>query len=159
MSPTAPAPTTPGTLHPVPDAVAYLTGRWTVHRVLRDLATGQEGTFTGTAVFRPAAGATHLLHVEDGGLTWNGTTGRAGRTLLLYGRPDGTADVRFADGRPFHPLDLRSGHWTTRHPCGRDRYDGTFTVVSADEWRLAWRTTGPAKDQLQHSVYRRAESP
>ncbi|MBZ4318523.1 DUF6314 family protein [Streptomyces huiliensis] len=160
MSSTAPAPTTPpGAPHPVPDTLAYLAGRWTVDRVLRDLAGGLEGTFRGTAAFRPdAAGATRLLHVEDGELTWGGTTGRAGRTLLLDGRPDGTADVAFADGRPFHDLDLRTGHWAVRHPCGRDRYEGTFTVVSADEWRLAWRTTGPAKDHLQHTVYRRARS-
>ncbi|MGK5643071.1 DUF6314 family protein, partial [Streptomyces sp. URMC 126] len=156
----APAPAPAGTPHPVPDAVAYLAGRWAVGRTLHDLATGLEGTFHGTAAFAPdAADPARLSHVEDGELTWNGTTNRAGRTLLLHGRPDGTADVTFADGRPFHSLDLRTGRWTPHHPCGRDRYDGTFTVVSPDEWHLTWRTTGPAKDLLQLSVYRREPHP
>ncbi|MFI9201190.1 DUF6314 family protein [Streptomyces sp. NPDC053048] len=51
--------------------------------------------------------------------------------------------------------DLRSGHWAVHHPCAPDRYDGTFTVLSPDEWQLHWRTTGPAKDYAQRSVYRR----
>ncbi|WP_171163667.1 DUF6314 family protein [Streptomyces sp. I05A-00742] len=159
VTPVTPEPPVAPVTHPVPDAAAYLTGRWSVERTLGDLATGADGTFRGTAEFRPAAGDGELLHIEDGVLTWNGTTNRAGRTLRLRPRPDGTADVAFADGRPFHPLDLRTGHWTTRHPCAQDRYDGTFTVVSPDEWHLSWRTTGPAKDQLHRSVYRRLRGP
>ncbi|MFE5868124.1 DUF6314 family protein [Streptomyces roseifaciens] len=140
---------------PVPDAVAYLSGQWTVDRTLLDLDTGAEGAFHGTADFRPADDGASVLHVEDGELSWGGAVNRAGRTLRLVARPDGTAEVLFADGRPFHDLDLRTGHWTTLHPCGRDGYDGTFTVVSPDEWHVQWRTTGPAKDHLQRSVYRR----
>ncbi|MEU4211550.1 DUF6314 family protein [Streptomyces sp. NPDC026206] len=157
MSSTArdPLPTGTAAPHPVPDAVAYLSGRWTVDRTLLDLASGAQGTFRGTAEFRAAGGAAYVLHIEDGELTWNGTVNRAGRTLRLYPGPDGTAEVTFADGRPFHALDLRTGRCSVRHPCARDVYDGTFTVVSRDEWHLRWRTTGPAKDQLHRSVYRR----
>ncbi|GGX87099.1 DUF6314 family protein [Streptomyces hiroshimensis] len=141
--------------YPVPDAVAYLTGRWTVDRSLADLDTGAGGSFHGTAAFRPSDDGAYVLHVEDGELSWGGTVNRAGRTLRLVPGPDGTADVMFADGRPFHDLDLRTGRWTPRHPCGRDLYDGTFTVVSPGEWHVQWRTTGPAKNLLQRSVYRR----
>jgi hypothetical protein len=42
------------------------------------------------------------------------------------------------------------------HQCGADLYDGDYTVVSADEWRLRWAVHGPAKDQLLTSVYRRS---
>ncbi|MBH1933269.1 hypothetical protein I5Q34_03020 [Streptomyces sp. AV19] len=141
--------------HPVPDAVAYLTGRWAVERELLDLRTDSAGTFRGTARFERAGAGGRVLHVEDGELRWGGTAVDAGRTLGLAPGPDGTAAVTFADGRPFHDLDLRTGRWTVRHPCAADRYDGTFTVVSPDEWHLRWRTTGPAKDHLLSSVYRR----
>ncbi|MEV5596774.1 DUF6314 family protein [Streptomyces sp. NPDC052496] len=169
----------PGGPYAVPDAAAYLAGWWTIDRTVLDVRTGTQGTFRGTAHFRPvgpgdpgrtgcigqtggvgdpAAGAA-LLHVEEGELTWNGSTAPAARTLRLYPHPDGTADVTFADGRPFHDLDLRTGHWTTRHPCAADLYDGEFTVVSAGEWHLTWRVGGPAKEQVLRSVYRRAARP
>ncbi|MGW1074470.1 DUF6314 family protein [Streptomyces sp. NPDC002537] len=160
MSLTDPDPRVPAVPagHPVPDAVAFLSGQWTVDRTLLDAATGVTGAFHGTAVFRPADdGEGGVLHIEDGELSWGGAAGRAGRTLRLFPGPDGTAAVTFADGRPFHDLDLRTGHWDVRHPCSRDRYDGTFTVVSPDEWHVRWRTTGPAKDHVQRSVYRRRQ--
>ncbi|WP_066928434.1 DUF6314 family protein [Streptomyces sp. NBRC 110611] len=165
--------------YPVPDAAAYLTGRWSVERTVSDLRAGVTGGFRGTAEFRPAvagdavtgdtvAGAAAagappadalpadaLLHVEAGQLTWDGTTYPAQRTLRLCPRRDGTAEVRFADGRPFHDLDLRTGRWTAVHPCAEDRYEGTFTAVAADEWHLEWRVAGPVKDQVLRSVYRR----
>src|SRR5204863_292604 len=142
--------------YPVPDAAAYLTGRWSVQRELSDVCAGLAGTFCGTAVFRhPAAatadsadaGADCLLHIEEGELRWNGATAPASRTLRLLPHPDGTARVTFADGRPFHDLDLRTGHWSAHHPCSADRYEGEFTAISDDEWHLRWQVTGPAKNQ------------
>ncbi|MFE7121423.1 DUF6314 family protein [Streptomyces sp. NPDC057654] len=149
-----------GAVHPVPDAASYLSGTWTVDRELFDLSAGTSGRFHGTAVFRPeddgdGEGDGALLHIEEGELTWGGAVSPAGRTLRLFPRPDGTAEVAFADGRPFHDLDLRTGVWDTRHPCVDDLYEGGFTVVSPDEWRVSWRVGGPAKDQLLRSVYRR----
>ncbi|MFF4694589.1 DUF6314 family protein [Streptomyces chattanoogensis] len=142
--------------YPVPDAAAYLAGGWRIERTVYDLRSGTEGSFRGTADFRPDAAGAGLLHTEEGELTWGGTVHPASRTLRLRPRPDGTAEVFFADGRPFHDLDLHTGRWCAVHPCAADRYRGTFTVVTADEWRLEWRVGGPAKDQLLRSVYRRA---
>jgi hypothetical protein len=141
---------------PVPDAAAYLAGHWLVDRVVIDQRSGAQGTFTGTAEFRPVDG--ELLELESGDFAWAGVTNRASRTHRLAPRDDGTADVFFADGRPFHDLDLRTGRWSTRHPCAADRYDGEFTVVSPDEWHLRWRVEGPAKTQVLTSVYRRIRS-
>ncbi|MGW1377784.1 DUF6314 family protein [Streptomyces sp. NPDC002446] len=148
--------------YPVADVAAYLAGRWSIERTVCDLRAGAEGRFRGTAGFRPdAAGEPSagegLLHSEEGLLTWGGTTSPASRTLRLRPRPDGTAEIDFADGRPFHDLDLRTGRWTAVHPCSQDRYAGTFTAVAQDEWHLEWRVTGPAKDQLLRSVYRRIQ--
>jgi hypothetical protein len=140
-------------MFPVPDALAYLTGRWSIDRVVLDERSGAQGTFRGTADF--FAEVEHVLEVESGEFVWGGVTNPATRTHRLLPRPDGTAEVQFADGRHFHDLDLRTGHWTTRHPCAADLYDGEFTVVSGDEWHLRWRVGGPAKTQLLTSVYRR----
>ncbi len=71
----------------------------------------------------------------------------AQRTLrFLPGDPPGTADVRFADGRPFHGLDLTTGRHVAEHPCAADLYRGEFTVLDAGRWRTVWRVGGPAKD-------------
>lgn len=144
-----------GPLHPVADVAGYLSGRWSIARTVHDLRTGTEGRFHGTADFRPAPAGGALLHVEEGELTWDGTAYPASRTLRLRPRPDGSAAIDFADGRPFHDLDLTTGRWTAVHPCAEDRYEGTFTVRSADEWHLEWRVTGPAKRQLLRTEYRR----
>lgn len=156
--------------HPVADALAYLAGTWTVRREVHDRSAGRSGWFTGWAEFRAETDAgtdagtgartdAGWLHVEEGVLEWGGARRDARRTLRLLPGADGTAAVAFADGRPFHDLDLADGRWTAWHHCQDDLYEGRFTVVSPDEWRLRWLVRGPAKDQLLDSVYRRAGRP
>ncbi|MET8943713.1 DUF6314 family protein [Streptomyces sp. NPDC004542] len=131
---------------PVADVLAHLAGRWHVERSVRDPASGDEGAFRGTTVFGPLAGG-GLLHEESGTFTWRGVPRPAERTLrFLPGAVPGTADVRFADGRPFHDLDLTSGRHVAEHRCAADLYRGEFTVLDADHWRTVWRVGGPAKD-------------
>lgn len=140
---------------PVPDVLAHLAGRWRVTRTVRDLAGGDEGRFDGTTVFSrlPEGG---LLHEESGTFTWQGVARPATRTLrFLPGHVPGTADVRFADGRPFHELDLTSGRYVAGHPCAADHYRGEFTVLDADHWRTVWRVAGPAKDLVLTTEYAR----
>ncbi|MFI9025311.1 DUF6314 family protein [Streptomyces sp. NPDC053560] len=138
----------------VPDALAYLAGNWSVER---ELYAGEHvGHFSGRAEFRTDDADDGWLHVEEGVMEWDGAQRDASRTLRMTPLPDGSAEVSFADGRPFHTLDLRRGHWTAVHQCAADRYEGTFTVLSPDEWHLRWEVHGPAKDQLLVSVYRRA---
>ncbi|MFD7766652.1 DUF6314 family protein [Streptomyces sp. NPDC059787] len=134
-----------GEFWPVPDALGYLSGHWRAERTVRDLANGEEGRFEGTVVFGPLEGG-GLLQSESGDFTWRGVTRPAERTLRFLPGPGGTADVRFADGRPFHDLDLTSGRHVADHPCSADLYRGEFTVRDADHWRTVWRVRGPAKD-------------
>ncbi|MFD4633177.1 DUF6314 family protein [Streptomyces sp. NPDC058284] len=144
---------------PVPETLAFLTGEWRVERTVRDLADGSEGRFTGTTLFSPlpAPESGGLLHQESGTFTWHGIARPAERTLrFLPGEAAGTARVEFADGRFFHDLDLRTGRWTTDHPCVSDLYRGEFEVAAADRWRTRWRVGGPAKDLLLVTEYRRA---
>ncbi|MGW1587476.1 DUF6314 family protein [Streptomyces sp. NPDC002386] len=137
----------------VPDVLAYLAGRWRVERSVRDLAGGDEGHFAGVTVFGPLDGG-GLLHEESGEFTWRGVPRPATRTLrFLPGREPGTADVRFADGRPFHELDLTSGRYVAGHPCAADFYRGEFTVTDADRWRTVWLVGGPAKDLVLTTDY------
>ncbi|MDU0302942.1 MULTISPECIES: DUF6314 family protein [unclassified Streptomyces] len=134
-----------GEFWPVPDVLGYLSGSWRAERVVRDLAGGDEGRFRGTVVFGPLEDG-GLLQRESGDFTWRGVTRPAERTLRFLPGPEGTADVRFADGRPFHDLDLRAGRYVADHPCSADLYRGEFTVRGAGHWRVVWRVRGPAKD-------------
>jgi len=156
-----------GEFRPVADALLYLAGSWRAERTVRDLASmddtddtaddTDEGTFTGTTTFSPLDGG-GLLHHESGTFVWQGVARPAERTLrFLPGTAPGTADVRFADGRPFHDLDLTSGRWITDHPCAADLYRGEFTVLDSDHWRTVWRVAGPAKDLVLTTDYARAD--
>ncbi|WP_033323466.1 DUF6314 family protein [Streptomyces yerevanensis] len=141
---------------PVADVLAYLAGSWRVERSVRDLASGAEGTFSGTADFEPLAEG-GLLHHESGTFVWQGVARPAERTLrFLPGATPSRADVRFADGRPFHGLDLASGRHIADHPCAADLYRGEFTVYDASHWRTVWRVGGPAKDLTLTTDYTRA---
>ncbi|MEU3839849.1 DUF6314 family protein [Streptomyces sp. NPDC028635] len=145
-----------GEFWPVPDVLAYLAGTWRAERSVRDLASGDEGRFTGTTAFASLDGG-GLLHTETGTFVWRGVARPAERTLrFLPGQAPGTADVSFADGRPFHGLDLSSGRHIADHPCAADLYRGEFTVRDADHWRTVWRVRGPAKDLVLTTDYTRA---
>lgn len=144
-----------GEFRSVPDVLGYLSGSWQVARAVRDLASGATGEFSGTTVFGPLDGG-GLLHRETGIFVWQGVPRPAERTLrFLPGPTPGSADVRFADGRPFHDLNLTSGHWRTDHPCAADLYRGEFEVYDEDHWRTTWRVGGPTKEQLLVTDYTR----
>ncbi|MCS0601892.1 DUF6314 family protein [Streptomyces sp. LP11] len=143
---------------PVSDVLAFLAGRWRVERDVRDLASGDEGRFEGVTVFGALAGG-GLLHEESGTFRWQGVARPATRTLrFLPGRAPGTADVRFADGRHFHELDLSAGRFLADHPCAADLYRGEFTVCDAGRWRSVWRVGGPAKDLVLTTSYVREDA-
>ncbi|GAA2451096.1 DUF6314 family protein [Streptomyces glaucus] len=146
-----------GEFWPVPEVLTYLEGSWRVARSVRDLASGETGEFSGTTVFDPLERG-GLLHRESGTFVWRGVARPAERTLrFLPGAAPGTADVRFADGRPFHGLDLTSGRYVADHPCAADLYRGEFTVRDADRWRTVWRVRGPAKDLVLTTDYTRGD--
>ncbi len=142
---------------PRPDSLAdprpYLTGRWSVARDLRDGA--EHGSYEGVAEFAPDETGTGLIWDEDGEIAFGPLTGRAQRRLLVVPVGEGW-EVRFSDGRPFHPLDLTAPSTTpVRHDCGNDLYLGTFDILAADAFDVTWTVTGPRKDQRIHSRYRR----
>jgi hypothetical protein len=122
---------------------ADLTGHWTVERRVLDLRSGTAGRFRGIATFEPDG-----RWIEEGTLEFGAYRGPARRELRIA---DGM--VRFADGRPFHPLDL-SGR-TVEHLCGDDRYSGRYRRLGPDALEVIWEVSGPDKGQRIESVYRR----
>jgi hypothetical protein len=125
------------------DPATYLTGRWRVERSLHDASLG-DGRFEGTATFAPTAEG--LRWSERGRLRLGRYDGPASRELRIVAGADGW-EVRFADGRPFHRLDLEPGAPPVEHLCGDDCYTGRLSVEGDDEFVLRWRVRGPAKEQ------------
>jgi hypothetical protein len=121
-----------------------LTGTWTIERRVRDLRTGVSGRFHGIATITLDG---HW--VEEGALDFGAYHGPARRELRIV---DG--EVRFADGRPFHPLDLTGA--PVEHLCGEDRYRGRFRLLDPDALDVVWEVTGPHKHQRIETSYRRA---
>ena len=95
----------------------------------------------GPSPARPA-----LCYLETGELRFGTHTGPATRALRYQGRPDGTVDVRFADGHLFYRLDLRSGRCEAVHQCRADRYEITYLALSEDVMEERWQVHGPGKD-------------
>ncbi len=145
--------------------IGYLHGEWDVQRRISDRRSGQEGVFRGTARFRPAvvgqvlAGGQVLEYAEDGELRFGSHHGPARRRLIFCDRPDGAADVRFADGREFYRLDLRADTWQAEHPCRADRYRVTVIRLGPDSFTEIWLVAGPGKDYQLQTTYRRSGSP
>jgi hypothetical protein len=132
-----------------------LEGSWLVERSVRDLRTELSGAFHGEAHFTREEPGGPLLHAESGRFTWDGVTRQAERGHRFEPADDGTAHVRFLDGRFFHDLDLRGGCWTAHHPCAPDSYRGEFEVRGPDEWHVTWTVTGPVKDLVMVTVQHR----
>jgi len=122
-----------------------------VRRWLRDRRSGECGEFVGTASFVPDGAG--LLWTEEGRIRFGGHEGPAGRRLAIV--PEGSGWlVAFADGRPFHPLDLEGG--PVEHRCGADRYAGAYRLRDPDTLEVRWRVTGPRKELEIETTYRRA---
>jgi Family of unknown function (DUF6314) len=135
--------------------IEFLRGDWSVERQIRDWRAGQDGSFRGTARFRESADGCGLDYTEDGELRFGSHHGPAQRRLIYRGRADGAADVRFADGREFYRLDLRSGSWQAEHSCRADSYHVTTTRLSPDSFTETWQVAGPGKDYELMTTYRR----
>jgi hypothetical protein len=154
----------------VTDTLDFLRGRWRIERRIADHRAGGTGTFDGVARFEAEGGEAEgaeaegaeaegaeaegaevkgtevLAYHEDGELRFGGHRGPASRSLIYRRRPDGTADVCFADGREFYRLDARSGAWQGQHDCGHDRYTVAGEMLDSGRFRERWRVRGPDKD-------------
>jgi hypothetical protein len=115
-----------------------------------DVRDGLEGEFGGVATFDAVDHG--LSWEEHGRLRLGRYDGPAGRRLRVVRTGDGWA-VEFADGRPFHPLDLTGA--PVLHVCGEDRYRGVYRLVAPGRLEVAWSVTGPSKEQRIDASYER----
>lgn len=141
------------------DLKRFLQGRWHLERRIDDRRAGQQGGLSGAAVFTPEEGG--LLYREEGRLVLGDHANPVYQGPALqayrYAFPaPARAAVHFRDGGFFHDLDLTAGAWACVHRCDPDRYDGQFTVLDANAWRVVWTVSGPRKDLVLDSSYRRA---
>jgi hypothetical protein len=151
----------PAAFRPAAGTARFLLGEWSVAREISDHRSGRSGSFRGIARFRPDPGGRAglvLSYREHGELSFGRHRGPASRALCYCERPDGAADVRFADGRAFYLLDLRAGYCQAEHPCGPDCYLVSLRVLSDDSYTETWRVTGPVKDYEMTTTYVRTGS-
>ena len=139
------------------ETLALLLGRWAVVREIDDHRTGERARFDGTATIEEARAASDLVatYDETGELVVAGRRTPATRRLGYAARADGSLDVRFADGRHFVDLDLRSGAWEAHHPCAPDSYLVETRVLSPVSFEERWTVRGPAKSYDALTTYER----
>lgn len=132
-----------------------LLGAWDFTRAIVDHRAASEYVVTGRAVFEPF-GETIRWH-ESGLLQRDGGEHPVMRTLLL--RPaagEGYWTVEFDDGRPFHDWMLGT---RLLHECGADTYRGRVALVDAEVWSIDWNVSGPVKDYVLTTTYRKPRMP
>lgn len=137
----------------VSDAAAFLEGSWRIARRVRDRRLGESGSLVGKACFTPIQDG--LSYDEQGVLRFGAYIGEVTARYRFMEAEPGAMSVHFADGRPFHLLDLSSGLAEVAHDCAPDRYLGRYRALGPDSWTLAWRIRGPRKDMLIGTRYDR----
>ena len=129
-------------------------GEWLISRQIDSSSPGQSGEFVGRAVFDPSPFGFHYR--ETGQLTTDsGHEMRAERRYHWHRRGQG-AEVRFADDRTFHVVDLTAQQPTATHDCPPDWYEGAYDFRHWPRWTVRWQVRGPRKDYRMLSSYSRA---
>ncbi len=139
--------------HRVTDLRGFLRGRWRLERRILDRHARSCGFLSGEAEYQDHD--QDLDYREAGTLSFGGGQFAVSRSYRYRFSETQAAEVRFEHGGLFHELDLSQGPWLVTHHCGGDLYRGRFRVLAADSWVVAWRATGPRKDQVLKSRYRR----
>lgn len=147
--PRTPTPTPTLTTTPTP---LDLLGRWSLERDVEDRYASARLSVTGTALLEQVGDGRVRWH-EEGVLTRPGSAPAAvHRTLLVVPDADGSWQVTFDDGRPFHPW---SPGVRVDHLCADDLYRGLVDVPDQVRWTVTWQVRGPAKDHTITTAYTR----
>jgi hypothetical protein len=139
-----------------------LRGHWTI---ARRITPGRH--FTGTASFTALA-ADSLLYRENGRLLLDNRTELDGENHYVYALRNGDIEISFADGlskgKRFIAISLPVDHSKAfpfvsvdRHMCRLDTYEATFRMHDPDMFSMTYAVSGPKKDYISRSVYRRPE--
>jgi hypothetical protein len=136
-----------------PTLHGYFEGHWSLLRQIDDRRRGLAGTLLGEARFEDHAEG--LIYRETGRLRLGDYDGRCHQSYLYSFPKTGQVEVRFADGRFFHTLNLRDGSAAAEHLCVKDTYRTHVELKARHHWTTQWRVLGPAKDLLMTSWYLR----
>lgn len=130
-------------------------GLWRLERRIDDRLAGQVIAARGTARL-VADGAGGLVYDEEVLLKLPGRAPVPGHRRYLWQKNGEGFDVRFADGRFFHRIDLSATAPACRHDCAPDLYKGRHDFAAWPVWSVSWRVRGPRKDYRMQTTYRRA---
>ena len=134
--------------------LSTFAGAWTLERSVEDTRAGRSGRLAGKARLTPAADG--LAYLEEGTLAFpDAQPIRASRRYLWREVAAGGIDVLFEDGRFFHRFDPADPAPGALHDCGADCYRVRYDFSRWPEWRSEWRVSGPAKDYVLCSRFRR----
>lgn len=141
----------------VEDLYGFLHGHWRFERKVHDTKLDQQGECVGEAHFNGEnkGEVDALAYREEGDLKIGGIEISTQRDYRFAFPAPSMAEVRFADGRLFHLLDLTKGIVRVEHQCGDDTYHGLFRVLSDNSWLSVWRVLGPRKSQVITTRYLR----
>lgn len=137
------------------DLIAYLVGTWRIERVVADRRADAKHSMAGTAWYMRARDGLHYAER----VRWTAPDGQlldGHRRYWLVATGPWAAEVRFEDGRLFHPLDLRTGRAAVQHTCAPDHYAGWYALDGRDRHRTGWTVTGPRKDLVIATTYTRS---
>lgn len=135
----------------MPRSLAAFEGRWTLVRTIRH-ADGLEGRLEGTVTFTPA-GPGRLVYDEDGVLTLGASEPLHATRRYLWREAGRQIEIAFADGRPFHALNLLAPAPSTVYLCDPDRYAVSYDFSAWPTWEATWQVEGPRKDYTMVSHY------
>ncbi len=126
-------------------------GQWRLERIIDDRRAGERGRFDGTA--RITGDGVRAAYDETGLLRLPGRPPLTATRRYLWSAGAAGLEIAFADGRPFHHVPAAGG--AAAHDCPPDRYAVVYDFSAWPDWTAVWTVTGPAKDYVAHSRYRR----
>lgn len=128
------------------------TGLWRLERQVTD-ALGPDARFAGTADFTPDKSG--LLMCESGVLELEGQGSFQAERRYLWQDQGAWIAVLFSDGRAFHSFDPQLDSPEADHWCDPDTYKVRYDFTCWPVWQVEWHVTGPRKDYVMRSVFRR----
>ena len=137
-----------------PKALADFEGTWRIVRRINDHRARSTITGEGSAVFSPEGAG--LLYTEELQLQFPGQPAIQGSRRYCWAEADGHVQVVFADGRPFHRIDLDMDVPEDVHHCDPDTYAVTYDLKGWPDWSTVWRVAGPNKNYTMATSFTRS---
>lgn len=129
-------------------------GPWQLSRQIEDRKAGHVITGQGSCVFA-ADGPERMIYDEEIVLNVPGQAPLSGTRRYFWEQHGREIAVLFSDGRGFHRLTPGRSGSEDVHICDPDLYRGRYDFANWPQWTAIWRVTGPRKDYVMTTKYRR----